>query len=92
MRKELFLRFLESLPGMFPLIAGILCLILALWDDYGFGMQFLGVSGGIVLICFGIGTIVEGLRGHHQFFRRTPLPGPKVILDDDGVHFTGEDR
>jgi hypothetical protein len=90
--KESLFRALETFPGCVLAAVGVLLLIIAVAGDETPGMRLLGCFGGSVWVLLGATHLVSALRGNQQFFRRVPLPGPQVIVDDAGIHITERGR
>lgn len=86
------LRVLEAIPGLFLFSLGTLCIVCVFTDAHNWGTTCLALGGGGLFAFLGATHVVSALRGQQQFFRREPLPGPKVVIDEDGAHVTDRGR
>jgi len=96
MTHESLLRVIESLPGCILVGLGVFCLSALAIDtilngDFG-ARTILFAFGSLVFVCLGIFHTRGAMRGEQQILNRNPHPGPKVIIDDDGVDFTDRDQ
>ena len=92
MSREHLFRTLECIPGVFLSFLGVFFLVVSLIENEWGRDTLIILVGSSVFAYLGVTHIILALRGKQQFFNRNPHPGPKVIIDDDGVHFTDRDE